>query len=379
MDAFFAAVEQRDRPELRGKPVIVGGTPRSRGVVSTASYEARRFGVHSAMPAATAVRRCPQGVFLPVDGAKYHAVSEQVMAILARHARVIEQVSIDEAFLDLTGVVPDFAAAGELARQIKREIRRELRLTASVGIAGNKYVAKLASDLRKPDGLVVIRPGEAGGFLAPLPVGRLWGVGPKTEKRLQALGLRTIGDIARTPVARLSALLGAWGDALHELARGIDDRPVETYREPKSVSSETTFAEDLYEVTEMRRVVGDLSREVARRLRDAGARARTIAVKLRLADFRTITRQSSLAEAADRVEAIRRVACRLLDEVDRGGQGVRLLGVRGSGLESGPPQLSLFDPQREKRAQLEQSLAYLKGRFGDGVVRWAREIEEGIR
>jgi DNA polymerase-4 len=392
MDAFFAAIEQRDRPELRGKPVIVGGTPQSRGVVSTASYEARKFGVHSAMPAARAVRLCPYGVFLPVDGAKYHAVSQQVMAILARHARAIEQVSIDEAFLDLTGMVPDFQAAEALARRIKSEIKRELLLTASVGVGGNKYTAKLASDLRKPDGLVVIRPEEAEALLAPLPVSKLWGVGPKTEKRLQSLALRTIGDIARTPIERLRALLGAWGDALYELAHGIDERPVETSREVKSVSSETTFPQDLYDIKEMRRVLAELSREVARRLQDEQVRARTVAIKVRFSDFHTITRQTSLPEATDRAEAIRRVAHRLLDcaalraagpqaaapdsEVDRGGQGIRLLGVRGAGLESQPEQLSLFDPRREKRAQLERSLSYIRQRFGEDAVRWARDAAD---
>jgi DNA polymerase-4 len=376
MDAFFAAIEQRDRPELRGKPVIVGGTPEGRGVVSTASYEARSFGIHSAMPAATAVRLCPQGVFLRVDGAKYHAVSEQVMAILARHAEAIEQVSVDEAFLDLTGVAADHRAAETLARRIKREISSELKLTASVGVGPNKFLAKLASDLRKPDGLVVIRPEQAEAFLAPLPVGKLWGVGPKTEKRLQELGLRTIGDIARTPVERLRALLGAWGDLLRELSRGVDDRPVETSREVKSVSSETTFPKDLFEIKEMRRVLTDLSREVARRLRDEEVRARTIAIKVRFASFHTLTRQLSLPEATDRADIIRRTAHRLLDEVDRGGQGLRLLGVRGSGLARGPRQLSLFDPRGEKRAQLEKSLSYIRRRFGEDAVKWARDAED---
>jgi DNA polymerase-4 len=353
----------------------VGGTPQGRGVVSTASYEARKFGIHSAMPAVRAVRLCPNGVFLPVDGARYHAVSEQLMAILARHARVIEQVSIDEAFLDLTGVVPDLRAAETLARQVKREIRSELKLTASVGLGPNKFLAKLASDLRKPDGLVVISPEQAEAFLAPLPVGKLWGVGPKTEKRLQSLGLRTIGDIARTPIERLRALLGAWGDALYELAHGVDERPVETSREVKSVSSETTFAQDLYDIKEMRRVLGELSREVARRLQDEQVRARTVAIKVRFSDFHTITRQTSLPQATDRAEAIRRVAHRLLDEVDRGGQGIRLLGVRGAGLEGHPEQLSLFDPQREKRAQLEKSLSYVRQRFGEDAVKWARDAD----
>lgn len=376
MDAFFAAIEQRDRPELRGKPVIVGGTPEGRGVISTASYEARVFGVHSAMPAARAVRLCPGGVFLPVDGHKYHAVSEQVMAILARHSDRIEQVSVDEAFLDLTDRVSDYRAAEALARRIKREIRDELHLTASVGVGPNKFLAKLGSDLRKPDGLVVIRPQEAQAVLAPLPVGKLWGVGPKTEARLQQLGLRTIGDIAAQPIARLRSLLGAWGDALYELSRGIDERPVETSREMKSVSAERTFPRDLYDEEQMRRALADLSAEVSRRLKADEVRGKTIAIKVRFGDFHTFTRQTTLAEATDRADVIRRTVYALLAEVERAGKGIRLLGVRATGLEHGPAQLSLFSPQVQRRAQLDQSLRYLRERFGPDAVKWAREMNK---
>ncbi len=375
MDAFFAAVEQRDRPELRGRPVIVGGRPEQRGVVSAASYEAREFGVHSAMPAATARRLCPHGVFLPVDGKKYRRVSEQVMAILARHADVLERLSIDEAFLDVSDRVSDFREAEGLARRIKGEIRRELNLTASVGVGPNKFLAKLGSDLDKPDGLVVIRPDEVEKALAPLPVGRLWGVGPKTEKRLQDLGLRTIGDIARTPPERLRALLGAWGEVIHELARGVDERPVEPHRASKSVSAEETFAADLYAPVEMRRALARLSKRVARRLRAQGLRARTIAIKVRFDDFRTITRQTRLPRPSDQEAAVRGAAWRLLDGVERGERGIRLLGVRASNFAQGPRQVSLFDPRAQKRAQLEKSLAYLRKRFGPDAVRWARDYE----
>jgi DNA polymerase-4 len=296
------------------------------------------------------------------------------MAILARHARAIEQVSIDEAFLDLTGMVPDFQAAEALARRIKSEIKRELLLTASVGVGGNKYTAKLASDLRKPDGLVVIRPQEAESFLAPLPVGKLWGVGPKTEKRLQELGLRTIGDIAQQPIARLRSLLGAWGDVLYELSRGLDERPVEPAREMKSVSAETTFARDLYDEAQMRRALTTSSKDVARRLQREGVRGKTIAIKVRFKDFRTLTRQTTLPEATDRAETIRQTSHKLLAELDRGGQGVRLLGVRAMGLESGAKQLSLFSPEVQRRVQLEESVRYLRARFGEGAVKWARDL-----
>ena len=376
MDAFYAAIEQRDRPELRGKPVVVGGTPEGRGVVSASSYEARKFGVHSGQPAARAVRLCPQGVFLPVNMRRYHAVSEQVMAILARHSDRIEQISVDEAFLEVTDRAPDYRAAEKLARRIKQEIREELQLTASVGVGPNKFLAKLGSDLRKPDGLVVIRPQEAESFLAPLPVGKLWGVGPKTEKRLQQLGLRTIGEIAQQPIARLRSLLGAWGDVVYELSRGLDERPVEPAREMKSVSAETTFARDLYDEAQMRRALTTSSKDVARRLQREGVRGKTIAIKVRFKDFRTLTRQTTLPEATDRAETIRQTSHKLLAELDRGGQGVRLLGVRATGLESGAKQLSLFAPEVQRRAQLEESVRYLRERFGEGAVKWAREVGE---
>ena len=373
MDAFYAAIEQRDRPELLGRPVIVGGKPRARGVVAAASYEAREFGIRSAMPSARAVRLCPRAVFLPVDMRKYAQVSQQMMAILRRHSERIEQVSIDEAFLEVTDRVRDFAQAEQLARRIKQEIRRELRLTASVGVGPNKFLAKLGSELRKPDGLVVIPPAEAEGFLDPLPVGKLWGVGPKTEKRLAEAGLKTIGQVARAPIEQLRRLLGAWADVVHELARGDDDRPVETERETKSVSSETTFPDDLYELKDLRRSLSELSEEVASRLRDEDLRARTIAIKVRFGDFRTITRQTRLGEATDRAEVIRKTVYGLLDAVEGREQGIRLLGVRGSVLESGPRQLSLFDPQVQRRGELQRSISYLRQRYGRDAVKWARE------
>lgn len=373
MDAFYAAVEQRDRPELRGRPVIVGGTPQGRGVVSTASYEARKLGIHSAMPAAQAVRLCSHGVFLPVDMRKYRQVSAEVMAILAQHADLMEQISIDEGFLDVTSHARDFAAAERIAKRIKRAIRGELKLTASVGVGPNKFLAKLGSDLRKPDGLVVVRPHEAEQFLAPLPVGKLWGVGPKTEKRLQERGLRTMGDVARAPTEQLRALLGAWGDVVHELSRGIDDRPVEPVREAKSASAEETFPRDLGHVKDMRKALADLSREVASRLQAEEVRARTVAIKVRFGDFRTITRQTTLTEATDQAAALRQTAYQLLDGVDRGGEGIRLLGVRGSGLEHAAGQLSLFDERAQRRGQLEKTLSYIRRRFGPEAVRWARQ------
>jgi DNA polymerase-4 len=375
MDAFYAAVEQRDDPALRGRPVIVGGSAGSRGVVSAASYEARAFGVHSAMPSAQAARLCPHGVFLPVNMRKYRAASERVMEILSRHSDTIEPMSIDEAYLDLTGRAADFAQAERTARTIKQQVREELQLTASVGVGPNKFLAKLCSDLRKPDGLVVVRPEEAEAFLAPLAVGKLWGVGPKTAARLEGLGLRTIGDVARQPIERLRALVGAWGDALYELCRGIDERPVTSARAAKSVSAETTFAHDLHDEAEMRRVLADLSRDVSRRLQSEQVRARTIAVKVRFADFHTLTRQTTLPDPTDQAAVIRRTAHQLLAQVDRGGRGVRLLGVRATGLERGGGQLSLFDPAVQRRGRLAETLRYVRDRFGEDAVKWARDLQ----
>ncbi len=379
MDAFFAAVEQRDRPELRGRPVIVGGTPEGRGVVSAASYEARKYGVHSAMPAAQAVRLCPDGVFLPVDFRKYSAASDQVMAILGRSSDRIEQISVDEAFLDLTDRAEGFPAAERIAKRIKRAIRSEVRLTASIGIGPNKFLAKLASDHRKPDGLVMIRPHEAEAFLAPLQVQKLWGVGPKTAARLEAVGLKTIGEVAAAPIDELRQVLGAWADVARELARGIDERPVEPAREAKSISAEQTFPTDLQSVGEMRRALAALAEEVAARLQSAGAEAQTVAIKVRFPDFRTITRQTKLSQPTEQPAILRRCAHELLDGVDREGQGVRLLGVRASGLEHGPGQLSLFDEAAQRRGQLERTLSYLRKRYGPDAVRWARQMGEPPR
>jgi len=373
MDAFYAAIEQRDRPELRGRPVIVGGTPEGRGVVSAASYEARKFGIHSAMPAARAVRLCPHGVFLSVDMPKYRAVSRELMAVLSRHSERIEQISVDEAFLDLTGRAADYREAARIAREIKRQVKSELKLTASVGVGPNKFLAKLGSDHRKPDGLVVIRPEESIGFLAPLPVGKLWGIGPKTAARLEARGLRTIGSLAAAAPEQLRALLGAWAEVVRELARGIDERPVEPAREAKSASAEETFAGDLRERGAMQDALAELSRRVERRLRGEGARARTVTLRVRFGDFTTITRQTTLPEATDRAETLQRAAVALLSRVEAEGRGVRLLGVRASGLEHREQQLSLFDPRVPRRRQLDASLAYLQRRFGARAVRWARE------
>ncbi|MDR7452863.1 MAG: DNA polymerase IV [Armatimonadota bacterium] len=328
MDAFFAAVEQLRRPELRGRPVVVGGDgdPRKRGVVSTASYEARAFGVHSAMPLRVAYRRCPHAVFLPVDFAAYRAASERMHAILRETGARVESLGLDEAFLDCTGLPDD----GEtIARAIKARIADELHLTASVGVGPNKLVAKIASGLVKPDGLTVIREDEVAARLAPLPVTVLWGVGPKTAARLrEVLGVRTVGDLAAMPEARLRALFGPrHGAHLHETALGRDESPVETDWAPKSISRERTFQVDLRRPQEIRETVGRLAREVAGDLREQGYRTANVTLKVRLVPFRTLTRSRTLTAPTDDPAEIALAAARLLDRVplDR---PVRLLGVR---------------------------------------------------
>jgi DNA polymerase-4 len=343
MDAFFAAVEQLRRPELRGRPVVVGGDgdPRKRGVVSTASYEARRFGIHSGMPLRTAYRLCPHAVFLPVDFDAYREVSERMHAILRDTGAVVESLGLDEAFLDCTGL-PETGDA--IARAVKTRIARELHLTASVGVGPNKLVAKIASGLSKPDGLVVIPPDDVQARLAPLAVTVLWGVGPRTAARLlEAFGVRTVGDLADVPEARLQDAFGPRAGAhLYRIARGIDESPVAAGWEPKSISRERTFQVDLRRPEAIRQTIGRLAAQVAGDLREEGYRAATITLKIRLVPFHTVTRSRTLTSPVDDDETLARVAVELLERVtvDR---PVRLLGVRASKLSAPapPPQAPL--------------------------------------
>jgi len=367
MDAFYAAVEQRDRPELRGRPVIVGADPkggRGRGVVSTASYEARRFGVGSAMPVSRAFKLCPQGVYLPVDMRKYAAVSRQVMGVFRRYTDVVEPLSIDEAFLDVTGSARAFGSGPEIAARIKQDIRTETALTASVGVAACKLVAKIASDIRKPDGLVVAPAGEEAVFLAPLPVRRLWGVGPKLEEQLARLGVQTIGDLARLDPARLERRLGTHGLDLLALARGEDDRPVIAEgRDAKSIGAEHTYGADTADPERLRGTLLDLADGVARRLRKGGLKARTLTLKYRDESFRTVTRASTLPAPTDEGAAIFAVAFRLFEGV-HGRLRVRLLGISASGLEE-PPQLDLFPKAPSPADRLRDIVS---GRFGPDAL-----------
>jgi DNA polymerase IV len=371
LDAFFAAVEQRDRPELRGRPVIVGGGgPNDRGVVSAASYEARRFGVRSAMPLRTAGALCPEGVFLPVDGARYSAVSRQVMAILRDHSPVVEQVSIDEAFLDLTGTAGLHGSGEQVAHRIKQAIRTDIRLTASVGVASNRLVAKIASDLRKPDGLVVVPTGHESSFLAPLAIERLWGVGEVTRRQLADYGVSTIGDLAALPDELLRRRFGAHGPQLAARARGIDSTPVGQQAAAKSVSQEHTFDVDTADWVVLERTLLALSEGVGGRLRADRLRAATIAVKVRDSTFRTVTRQRTLSEPTDLTEVIWQTA---RDLVRREVQGVkiRLLGVGAHGL-SDRQQLTLFEGADQRRRRALEAADAVRQRFGPRAIRRAR-------
>jgi DNA polymerase-4 len=366
MDAFYASVEQRDDPSLRGKPLVVGGSAR-RGVVLAASYAVRPFGIRSAMPMARALRLCPDLLVVPPRFDRYSEVSEEVFHIFHAFTPEVEGLSLDEAFLDVTRSVALHGAPVEQARRIKDRIRDELGLTASVGVAEVKFAAKIASDLRKPDGLVVVPEGGVREFLAPLPVSRLWGVGPKTEEVLLRHHLRRIGDVAAAERAQLERELGGLGPWLHDLANGVDDRAVEPDREAKSVGAEETFEEDLRGDDLLPFIHGQALR-VASRLRRAGLRARSVNLKVKFADFRITTRQETLAEPTDDGGQIYAVARRLLGKVDD--RPARLTGVHAGDLAA-RPQLGLFDqvqPAAQKRARLNASLDRIADRFGPGAV-----------
>lgn len=376
MDAFYAAVEQRDYPAYRGRPVIVGADPQSgrgRGVVSAASYEARAFGIHSAMPISQAYRQCPQGVFLPVQMSRYQAVSAHIFQIFNRYTDLVEPLSLDEAFLDVTGSLRLFGPAEIIGRRIQAEIRVETGLGASVGIAANKFVAKVASDLRKPNGFVVVLPGQESGFLQALPIERLWGVGPKTAGRLRRMGLTTIGEVADQSTLELVAAFGQLGAHLWELAQGIDMREVIPEEPARSVGAETTFSEDTADPARIRQTILALSEQVARCLRVDAIQASALTLKLRDETFRTQTRSVSLSEPTDQPQDLYRTALMLLERLPSSGRKVRLLGVTVSNL-SDPrgswQQLSLeLNPVSIKRRRLTEAVDRIQTRFGKGAIR----------
>jgi len=394
MDAFFASVEQRDHPELRGRPVVVGGSG-PRGVVAAASYEARVFGVHSAMSSIEARRRCPELVFVAGDRARYAAESRRIFSIFRSFSPAVEGLSLDEAFLDLTGSERLLGPAREVGERLRREVREATGLAVSVGIGPIKMVAKIASAAAKPDGLLEVRPEELRRFLDPLSVRKLWGVGPVTGERLEGLGYRTIADLANAEVAVLRRDLGDWGVAIARVARGEDLREVEPQREAVSLSEENTFEEDVWDRALLEATIRTHAESVARRLRRQQLRARTIFLKWRpgrrrregARGFPAHTRQRTLDAPTDQGGIVARVACSLLE--DALAEPVRLLGVGVSGLvgaDEAPRQLALFEPDAAvdasigtlldaRRGRLDRALDRLADRFGDGIVRWAGQGE----
>jgi nucleotidyltransferase/DNA polymerase involved in DNA repair len=347
LDAFYASVEQRDNPALRGLPVIVGADPQNgqgRGVVAAASYEARKFGVRSAMPITQAWRRCPEGVYLRPDFRRYHAASARVMAILAEAAEKFEPASIDEAYLDLTGRVGDFAAAHQLAEALQRRIRAEEGLTVSIGIGPNKLVAKIATDLRKPNGITVIRPEHAEERLAPLPASRIPGIGPKTADHAESFGIKTIGDIVEAPDTLLRQVFGSFAAHARDAARGLDDTPVDGTWLRKSVGTERTFEKDVLSPEEVHAAVRDCAREGQAALRRERLHCRTVVLKVRRSDFTTLTRSKSLPAPIAHRDALEAVARELLDSVIHDCLPVRLVGVRLTNLLAMRGAQATLDP-----------------------------------
>lgn len=340
VDAFYASVEVRDAPALRGKPLAIAGTSR-RAVVLTASYEARPYGVRSAMPLYKALAACPELVVVRPDMAKYKAVSRQIFGIFEREGRPVEGLSMDEAFIDAGPVGLEEARA--MAVRVRAAVAREVGLTVSAGVAGGKMIAKIASDACKPNGLLVVEPGTEAGFLAPMPAGRLWGVGPKTQERLRARGIETIGQLAELDAAPLRELFGSWGERVRDLARGIDSRRVEPERETKSISTEETFEYDVNDEARLVELLREQAKELAAALEREGLCARTVGVKIKRGDFRVVGRQAHLAEPTRDARRIFQAAVHALRRASLDGVSVRLLGTRVASLLPGEPlQIGLF-------------------------------------
>jgi DNA polymerase-4 len=378
MDAFFAAIEQRDHPALRGKPVIVGGSADARGVVSTASYEARKYGVHSAMPMTEAKRRCPHAVFLPVNAAKYRETSRHIFQIFYKYTPLVEGLSLDEAFLDLSGSEKLFGSPLEIARAIKREIESEVGLTASIGLSYCKFLAKMGSDMNKPDGLTVLGREQLHSVVHPLPISKLWGVGKKAALQLERLGIKTIGDAARMDLQIIRRFTGSLADHIYLLANGVDPRPVEPYHERKSIGQEVTFAEDVGNLEFLHTTLLSQSETIARELRQRKLEAKTFTLKLRYPSFHTITRSHTLAEATQNDSAIYRLSQLLLQKCAlKTNDKVRLIGLSASTLlpESGRQQISLFDVEPDKSVKLLRAIDQIKDKFGERAVTRARLLQ----
>ena len=381
MDAFYASVEQLDNPKFKGKPVIVGADPKAgagRGVVAACSYEARKFGVRSALPISRAWRLCPEGIYVRPRMSRYVEVSHQVMEVFRKFTDLVEPLSIDEAFLDVTGSIALYGPAVGIARKIKDLIRDQTQLSASVGVAPNKFLAKIASDLKKPDGLVVVGEKDVSEFLNPLPVSRLWGVGPKTEERLKPMGIKTIGDVAALSRDVLVQRLGSLGEHLHHLSHGRDDRPVIPNWEPKSISNETTFETDTKDRDLLLRTLHGLADEVGRRLRADNLRARRVTLKLRYEDFTTHTKQTSLERPTQSNEEIAAIAISLFNhfKLDR---RIRLIGVGSAELVHDvvdPAQMDLFGVAPRKDETLGHTVDEIRETFGRESLKRGSQLLE---
>ena len=372
MDAFFAAIEQRDNSALIGKPVIVGADPKKgkgRGVVSTCSYEARKFGVHSGQPISTAYKICPKGMFLPVDSEKYSQVSDEIYEIFYEFTPKVEMISVDEAFLDITGSHHLFGGPLETCKLLKSRIKEKTKLTASVGLATTKMVAKIASDIDKPDGLIEVKQDKVLDFLWPLDIDKIWGLGKKSKVIFNNLGIKTIGDLAKKDLKEVEQILGKNGEYFWTLANGIDEREVETEEEAKSISNEHTFTEDTGDKKIIEAALVSLCEKVSGRLRQEGFKGKTITLKIRLESFLTYTRAKTLGKSTNFMDTIYKTIKELLDKFDRKGKKVRLVGVKISNFAFGEVQATLFEEKdEEKQERMHQAIDKIKNKFGRGAI-----------
>lgn len=378
MDAFYASVEERDRPELQGQPVIVGGTPEGRGVVAAANYVVRKFGVHSAMATAEALRRCPAAIVVRPRMEHYVEISHQIREIFHRYTPVVEPLSLDEAFLDATGSVQLFGSVETIGRAIRKDIRQELQLVASVGVAPNKFLAKLASDLEKPDGFTVIAPDAVQRVLEPLSVTRIWGVGKVTKQQLDRLGIRSIGDLRDLSLQQLQTHFGSSGQHFWKLARGIDERQVVAGREAKSISHETTFAKDVCDGDVLRAWLMELTEQVAGRMRRNDVLGRTVNLKLRYSNFDTITRSKTLPQSTNATNLLWSIVSEMLDnQLPKRPLIVRLLGMGVSNLNrTSRVQQSLFtEVQHERDTKLDEVADQIRNRFGTTSLRRGSTVQ----
>lgn len=373
MDAFFAAVEVRDNPTLKGKPVIIGADPREgkgRGVVSTCSYEARKFGVHSALPISVAYKRCPDGVYLRGNHQKYRDVSQKIFKILKDYTPDIQPISIDEAFMDLSGCYHFYGSPIKTCQDIRQQIKDKIGLNASIGIAPNKMVAKIASDYCKPDGLIEIKSDQVTAFLWPLSIGKIWGVGKKAQESLEKMGINLVGDLAKTPVEKLVARFGNYGAHLHRLANGIDQREVQNSNNVKSVSHEHTFEQDTDDKTEIMDKMLLLCERVSRRLRRHDLKGKTITVKLRLSNFKTFSRAQTLSQRVNFSDVIYKTALTLIKNFYQQGMRFRLIGVRVSNFEDQYVQDTLYEsPDHVRDENLHKAFDVIKDKFGESAIR----------